>query len=130
MTREEAVKEINKVFEPAFANYIITALTEGATASDKALEQEPCGDAVSREAVISAFVKWFRYGNRTKSFGDIVNALPPVTPARPKGKWIKKTETIYYCNQCGRTVHKDLMEDMKIDYPYCHCGAEMEGESE
>ena len=26
MTREEAIKEINKVFEPAFANYIIMAL--------------------------------------------------------------------------------------------------------
>ncbi len=35
MTREEAVKEIEKAFEPAFANYIITALAEGATVSDK-----------------------------------------------------------------------------------------------
>lgn len=34
MTREEAKAEINKVFEPAFANYIITALTEGATPSE------------------------------------------------------------------------------------------------
>ena len=41
MTKEEAIEEINKVFEPAFANYIITALTEGATTSDKASEQEP-----------------------------------------------------------------------------------------
>jgi hypothetical protein len=35
MTKEEAIKEIEKAFEPAFANYIITALTEGATVSDK-----------------------------------------------------------------------------------------------
>ena len=35
MTKEEAIKEIEKAFEPAFANYIITALTEGSTASDK-----------------------------------------------------------------------------------------------
>lgn len=34
MTREEAKAEINNVFEPAFANYIITALTEGATPSE------------------------------------------------------------------------------------------------
>ena len=34
MTREEAVKEIEKAFEPAFANYIIIALTEGTTVSD------------------------------------------------------------------------------------------------
>ncbi len=36
MTKEQAIQEIEKAFEPAFANYIITALTEGATASDKA----------------------------------------------------------------------------------------------
>lgn len=35
MTREEAVKEIEKAFEPAFANYIITALIDGTTVSDK-----------------------------------------------------------------------------------------------
>lgn len=35
MTSEEAKAEINKVFEPAFANYIITALTEGATPSER-----------------------------------------------------------------------------------------------
>ncbi len=45
MTKEEAIQEVNKAFEPAFANYIITALTEGATASDE------CEDAVSRQAV-------------------------------------------------------------------------------
>lgn len=54
MTREEAINEINKVFTSAYANYIVTALTEGATVSDIAqvgrayeagvkdgLEQEP-----------------------------------------------------------------------------------------
>lgn len=35
MTKEEAKAEIRKVFEPAFANYIITALTEGATPSER-----------------------------------------------------------------------------------------------
>ena len=35
MTREEAINEINKVFTSAYANYIVTALTEGATVSDK-----------------------------------------------------------------------------------------------
>ena len=34
MTREEAKAEINKMFEPAFANYIITALTDGETPSE------------------------------------------------------------------------------------------------
>lgn len=65
MTREEAINEINKVFTSAYANYIVTALTEGATVSDiqhrwgrayeagvkDGLEQKPCEDAVSRAEV-------------------------------------------------------------------------------
>lgn len=50
MTKEQAIEEIYKAFEPAYANYIITALAEGATISDKALK--PCDDCVSRQAVI------------------------------------------------------------------------------
>ena len=49
MTREEAEKEIEKAFEPAFAKNIITALTEGATVSDKALEQEPILNKIRAE---------------------------------------------------------------------------------
>lgn len=103
MTREEAIEEINKVFEPAFANYIITALTEGATESDKALQQEPCEDCVSREHLLSEIDKlmqspWFKNGKdfyddtlthygyvERKEAVEIVRDLcvkkePPVTP--------------------------------------------------
>ena len=47
MTREEAIKEINMTFTSAYANYIITALTEGATISDKRI----CDNLISREEV-------------------------------------------------------------------------------
>lgn len=76
MTREEAVKEIEKAFEPAFANYIITALTEGATASDK--EQEPCEDAVSRDDV----VRIVQHNNPRKAL-EKIRKLPSVTPQEP-----------------------------------------------
>ena len=39
----EADKEIEKVFEHAFANYIITARTEGATATEFAERRRECG---------------------------------------------------------------------------------------
>ena len=42
-----------------------------------------------------------------------------------KGKWIKDEENKYHCSKCGRTVKKDWVEDMEIDYPFCHCGADM-----
>ena len=50
MTREEAIKEIEKAFEPAFANYIITALAEGATVSDKE-QGTACIQAIYTEAL-------------------------------------------------------------------------------
>lgn len=75
MTREEAIKEIEKAFEPAFANYIITALTEGATASDK--EQETCEDAVSRTEVLN-LVRFNAF--HVKSQIKAIENMPSVTP--------------------------------------------------
>lgn len=51
MTREEAIKEIEKAFEPAFANYIITALTEGTTVS----EQEPKSEWERDHEILKAY---------------------------------------------------------------------------
>lgn len=90
MTREEAVKEIEKAFEPAFANYIITALTEGATASDK--EQETCEDAVSVTSVFEImgnlmsipydFDRNITEKDVSESM-DKIRELPRVTPQEP-----------------------------------------------
>lgn len=103
MTKEEAVKEIEKAFEPAFANYIITALTEGATVSDiqhrwgqayeagvkDGLEQEPCEDAVSRKAVRDTIFAECAGTKLDIDFAKVlllqraIRALPPVTPQEP-----------------------------------------------
>jgi len=48
------------------------------------------------------------------------------------GRWIQIKESIkvseYKCSECGRTVCDDRGYDPCVDYPYCHCGARMEGE--
>jgi len=49
---------------------------------------------------------------------------------RSHGEWIKDEENVYHCSCCYRRVHKGSMEDMQIDYPFCHCGADMRGETE
>lgn len=106
MTREEAIEEVNKVFEPAFANYIITALTEGATVSDiqrrwgrayeagvkDGLEQEPCEDAVSVTSVFEImgnllsipydFDRNITEKDVSESM-DKIRELPTVTPQEP-----------------------------------------------
>ena len=106
MTREEAIEEVNKVFEPAFANYIITALTEGATVSDiqrrwgrayeagvkDGLEQEPCEDAISLASVFEImgnlmsipydFDRSITEKDVSESM-DKIRELPRVTPQEP-----------------------------------------------
>ena len=48
------------------------------------------------------------------------------------GHWIRQ-KGIYgladtcECSVCGRTIYAGNENDLK-DYPYCHCGAKMEGE--
>lgn len=79
MTKEEAKKEICKVFEPAFANYIITALEEGATVSDW------CEDAISRKDVFDMIEQiedaggFIGYNTYSEAF-DRVDNMPTVRP--------------------------------------------------
>ena len=48
-----------------------------------------------------------------------------------KGKWIKEKSIYgwdgrsYQCSVCGRSIHLDTVVEDLVDYPYCHCGAEM-----
>ena len=56
-------------------------------------------------------------------------------PERKKGKWIKITTGAmrekYMCSICGRTIEEDGIERLvRIRYPFCHCGAEMEGQDD
>lgn len=87
MTKEEAKKEIEKVFVPEYANYIITALTEGATISDKVLEQE------STEKC-----KWIKYDYRTMcpKEHDVDNPYWRIPENRMK--------TLKYCPYCGKEI--------------------------
>ena len=62
----------------------------------------------------------------------ITHEEPHFFKARKVGKWIKEENTLgwdghsYQCSVCGRSIHLDTeVEDLE-DYPYCHCGAEME----
>lgn len=145
MTKEEAVKEIEKAFEPAFANYIITALTEGATVSDKE-QGTPYIQAIYIEALEEG-IRCAMCTNTIKSDtgcdgGCIVDAKmynKVMTEINSRllrqlpreGHWIKEESPFgwdgysYQCSECGRSIHLDTeVEDLE-DYPYCHCGAYM-----
>lgn len=52
-----------------------------------------CEDAASRKEAIDTMKHWFsdmlETGKEKYSIDDVLNGLPPVTPTRKKGKWIK-----------------------------------------
>ena len=60
-----------------------------------------------------------------------IDELPPVQPERIKGHWIAITSwnNTYKCSVCGRLLVNitDGKNKVAKNYPYCHCGAKMEG---
>lgn len=65
-------------------------------------------------------------------FDAIDNAIILPANKRRTAKWIKEKSVYgwdghsYQCSECGRSIHLDTeLEDLS-DYPYCHCGCEME----
>lgn len=96
------------------------------------LEQEPCEDAISRQAVLN--MQYRIDDSATLSTRDIVNVddiedLPPVTPQPKTGHWIERRSRATghiesVCSECGA----------EEGYPYndyCgNCGAKMFEEQE
>ena len=140
MTREEAIEKLEllrqRVDEDTYRALIMAI---------KALEQQPCDDAISREAAIKAECDVCAVGggyDKCQYFMqgcneiECIRALPPVQPScdkcamngsgskycdncQPsrKGHWIYSTDR-WKCSECGRTV---LWKE-----EYCpSCGARM-----
>jgi hypothetical protein len=135
MTREEAIHFANCLKN----NYTIdfNDMEEFCDMVIKALEQEPSNDCVSRKEVLEIYDEWFATCNiadRKASPKAKINALPPVTPIRPKGHWIeiaKYSDGMHKieCSECKNHIfdrgHANSI-NVKSKYKYCpNCGAEM-----
>lgn len=126
MTREEAIA-IFKGFK------FLPREMKAVEMAIKALEQEPCENAVSRQAVLNE--KYLIELEDGQSFYCInpedVEALPPVTPTRKHGEWEKEVfdlgvkipvRVAYQCSECGNYFDSE--------FNFCpHCGADMRGEN-
>lgn len=120
MTREEAIETLHEIQRDAWPNSYTEKACEMAI---KALGQEPCEDAVSREAAIDAALSAFSRGLLAS---PDIRRLPSVQPERKRGKWINISDGIFEivkCDQCGRTM--DSRDN------FCpNCGANMTEDSE
>lgn len=94
------------------------------------LEKEPCNDAISKSDVFEIlgnlmsipydFDRPINEKDVSESMDEIV-ALPPVTPARPKGHWINIDKTHSKCDRC-ESVFEIVSANGEANYcPNCGC---------
>ena len=130
MTREEAIEKLElmrqKVDEETYRALILAI---------KALEQQPCDDAISREAVYEMVMRAdFRDGFTYQMFKDRLDKVPSVQPSR-KGHWIgidEEPHEDYECDKCGYVCSTFTVNIKPSDeYKFCpNCGADMRGDTE
>ena len=127
MTREEAIEWLNTDISRLWNTPMNELHKEALDMAINALEQEPCDDCISRQAIDE--IKELM----TDINGDTVYAarmsdirqLPPVTPAEKVGHWIDVDRIWFKCSGCG--ANRKMMPAYK-EY-YCpNCGAKMESE--
>ena len=135
MTREEAIKEIERAFDVLdHSCHMDNRRKEAFNMARVALFAEPCDDAISRQAVIDttfcngiscnecSFIT-LEDGKPVCLLYERVMKLPPVTPKQRIGHWVKISPAgIYECSECGQNV---MTGDIDA-YRHCHgCGAKM-----
>jgi hypothetical protein len=133
MTKEEAISLLSQV------NHILVnsnswlenthePLNIAFDMAIKALEQEPCEDCVSRQSVHDGMIKYEFHSSDMTITEFVKDVLPPVTPTRKRGKWVKTGQSFidpnkflcYSCSECEFDVGK-------VKTRFCpNCGAEME----
>ena len=154
---EDDYELVYKYPEVLFASYA-KAIKNGTVLPDNALEQEPCGDAISREELLKAIDTWDKFGvDDTNSlfrldnlslphyvpyihYDDVIKCIkgmPSVT--QKSGKWIDRQfqskidgeiRNGWECSECGeRFFRYDLVNTDEFIPKYCpNCGAKMESE--
>lgn len=60
---------------------------------------------------------------------DEIEKLESKTQVR-HGQWQQNPyhKTIYFCSECGRHIEDGSNKLPYENFPYCHCGAKMDGE--
>ena len=86
MTREEAI-ELLRSWDGVYIGYSSDEVEEAHEMAIKALSQEPCDDAISREDAREAFFKWFFDSKDLRTVDEVVDKLPSVTQKSETETW-------------------------------------------
>jgi DNA-directed RNA polymerase subunit RPC12/RpoP len=111
-------EKYQKAFEDGYANGYAQARFD--------YEQEPCDDAISRQAVLN--ILFYKSDNNgevrlSKELRDRIKNLLSVT-VRHTGEWIKSRCDMYVCSECDH-IYTDLSGE-RYGMNYCpNCGSRM-----
>ena len=95
MTKEEAIKILKGAIKKP--NTKDGYLGQALDMAIKALEQQPCEDCISREAVIKIFGEVHPMDYNTQAYIKNIQNLPSVTP-----KGVTITDFADRCRECGK----------------------------
>ena len=100
MTREEAIYIISQMIKDE-EGFLSDNTVEAHKMAIKALEQEPCEDAIGRSDMLDAIGHGKTY--TSEELQRIIKALPPVNPQPKTGHWIFDDECKEHghCSECG-----------------------------
>ena len=123
MTKEEAIKHLQNMADHSYPNeeYMIAI---------KALKQEPCDDAISRQVVLEKAVYteteegWCGYTVGV----NYIKSLPSVNPQPKTGYWIRGHHG-FGCSNCHKSIEgewDDNIDDITGTLFCPNCGAKME----
>ena len=97
---------------------------------DTKLEQQPCDDAISRQAVLD--INERHHGQMPNHVNHEIwkeiKALPSVTPQPKMGKWVKTPKAVmgegymWYCDKCEYQVYQDSSRPYPSEKFCPNCG--------
>lgn len=136
MTREEAINILKQYIDYDNADVPdFYTMEEACEVVIKALEQEPCEDCISREAVIKTITEWFfskefQHQNAAEYLRKRLDELSPVTTQPKMGRWFiderPESDREVICSNCDQPIFKYHKLDFDYRPKYCpNCGAKM-----
>lgn len=122
MIREEAIAFGKRVIDLGFNG----DTKEFCELAINALEQEPCGDCISREKALQIIRAWFDREATPSDLKNEIEQLPPVTPQPKMGRWIDEKDGYGTgCSECGKWYSHSIITKQEV--LFCSsCGAKMQ----
>lgn len=147
MTREEAIKSalkylVRKQQDQGSWGYADNDDTHEVSWDEiiEWIDQQPCGDCISRQAARNALLNKGQHSKRYKlgetwelnlmEIEEAIAGVPPVEPERKPGKWLYCVATNdpygkWKCSECGKIIIAGRLQ--KPQQKFCpNCGAKME----